>query len=391
MDFLNTEMIELASFQQIESSNKNELINACKLLKVKGYSKLNKPDLVQFVWISSDIGRQARITKKTAKQITDNKKAIQKNIQRSEVIKGHHPIRIDEIEKLIIDKELPLSIAVDTLFRSCESTFAKTTVAKNCTKRLKLILSEMVETLGNERIVEIIELWRQKVYALNYSRRSEEIASIKGFSKEAEGSLDTEKILDWVNTHISSNNPYELALALALSSGRRLSEIYGHTQFSIEGEFIKCEGLSKTKKRDEDRFDTKQKTAGIARIIPLIDKDVWMEAISRLPRNEPENRIRNSIPRLVSRHFPATLKEVGCDVNDSSKSVLSKFKDCRDFYAALIYSTASDMKSIRNPALVTQKIMGHRTKESTDYYFKFDVVVMESLKPSLDFYNDTLN
>lgn len=343
--------IALKSSEQIDSMTKAELHECAKTLGLKGYSKLNKPELVNLVFNASDILRQSYT-------IADsNYKASQKQkeFKSSEYI--------DKAEIFALLKKLSPQQYSDYLYNIFDNAIVRgdlkpSSVATNIKTALFNTLDEMLEDeiyhLSKETVIEIKEAVKERNRPYNFAKKELEKSRINEYAYKAEKSLNATPIIQWALKALDSTRHEWQALALSILSGRRMVEIYGTANYSLaDNGLIRIDGLAKKKKDSNDSCE----------FIPLCDAKKWLSVWENLEnKGKTPTQVNNTNARMVSRNYPYELKELGID----------KFKDCRDFYAGLGI-VAFKEAGYAMPEHFVMKIMGHESGESTKYYRKFDV------------------
>ena len=357
MNITTSKEIALMSLEQIKSLRVSDLKDCCKLLGLRGYSKLTKPLLIETLFNASDVERQAIVATKEESVTATEKKAQQAKIERREKMLSQHPINVIAINTLRDKKKLEPSAIASILFKVCCQFYADITVAKECTKKLNLILPKT--TLTQEEQKQIKETWGEQVYAMNFARKELEKTLLRSYALKAEKSINTEEVIDWAITNLYHKNRLIRGITLAILSGRRMVEIYGDTQYKLGDVGIIAEGVAKKSNAESD----------VCEFVPLCDRNEWLEALNGMEkRGYTKKQVNANISSEMSKKFPEDLKELGVE----------KFKDTRDVYAAIAYQTFQLV--VRDAIPFTKKVMGHNSQESTSYYHKFDCKPLDSLK-----------
>lgn len=362
---LPTTTLEIAALNEdrLSSMNKMELTHCCKLLGLRGYSKQKKGELVTRVFDASNIDRQMlleRDTQITSNQIAKAKEKTQKEIASRQVENVITATTIDGLNRKLNGDMVQIASVLHT---TCNKLYAPTTVAKNMTKKLKVVLPTTKLTQLEQ--IDLKKAWDKLVYAEHYAIKEREIIQNKMYSLEATKKIDTFALIDWAITHLDSTDNTCKGLALSLTSGRRISEIYGETTYRLGTVGIVAEGLSKKADNQKDSCE----------FVPLCDREKWLAAMDSFSEHgKTKLQVANSVSKLVSRHFPTSLKDLQ----------IEKFKDCRDVYAAIAYKTLGTL--VRDANIFVMTMMGHTNQSSTDYYRKYDCEPIESLKPTFKAY-----
>jgi integrase len=352
--------IILMSIQQINSLNKNVLLECCKMLGLRQYSKLCKSDLVRIIYDSTNIERSSlllsekEISEKLHKIERENKSIISDNAR------SDNPINLTNLRKFI-KQGLTTKMIAETFYNSCKmikftdkkgenkTGYEPLYIAKNCSRKLNDVLSESDLSYGQK--LEIKAFWDELVRPIHTARRLSENAHNHEISIKPEKTFNTENILQWAIENITSKSRYLKGLSLSIFSGRRMIEIYGNTEYSLNEDklTIFCQGLAKKKPEDNT-----------CNIVTLIDPNLWLESINNLEREYTPKQINNNISREMGKHLPDILKENG----------ISQFKDCRDFYATVVYQSLRSL-GVNEPLKFVSDLLGHNSLDGTLYYRRF--------------------
>ena len=359
----STYEIALLSREQMESKNKAELSILAKGLGLKGYSRLKKSELIDLVFNASDVMRQAIISDRLAKDDLEKEKARQKELEKYEDLNADNVFTARTIEnianKFKKDPQAPENTA-KILFDLClKQDYAKITIAKEQSKRLRLVLDDMLLNgkIDYEFKDRLYKEWNKQVKHIHVARRMEDEERVTGYAKEAEkviNSSATESAIKWALDNLHNDKRiYLQSIALSILSGRRMVEIHGDLATYSRGEVgVIITGLAK-KSTDDAR----------AEFVPLCDVDDFLETInSYSKRGYTSRQVNKNIGGSISKQFPDSLKDLG----------IEKYKDCRDFYAGVMYESFK-LAGAREPKVFTKHCMGHDSEEATNYYRKFQV------------------
>lgn len=358
MAFITETDIALKSELQIQSMTKGELIQCCKALGLKRYSKLGQSDLASLVYDASNVLRNSYVNAdKAYNQTLDEKEANKEDNFKSS----------DYISKAKIFnslKKLSPSQFVEYLYNVFDNAINRgelkpSSVATNIKTSLFKMLDEMLEDshyhLSKEVILEIKDEIRKHNKPYNFAKKDLEKERINQYAYKAEKTLEASPIIKWALTALDSTRHETQALALSILSGRRMVEIYGTSSYSLaENGLILINGLAKKK---DDSNDS-------CKFIPLCNSVKWLEVWKNLDhKGKTPTQVNSTNARMVSRNYPLELKDLG----------IEKFKDCRDFYAGLCIASFSNL-GYAMPEHFTMQLMGHESGESTKYYRKYEVI-----------------
>ena len=351
--------IALKTKLQLDSCTVGELKQYCKILGLRGYSKYRKSELVDLIFDSLAIERERLINIESNAQTLAESEKQRKAAIRKEIALKEHPINIDAVNNLYLqtnkksEKIYTTKDIANILFQLCKNQFVEITVAKNCTQKL---VATLPDTKLNElEQLKVLEAWKDNVRAINAARKIAELKANESYAKNAVKTLDTHKIIEWASLNINSENLYIKGLALALTSGRRMTEIF-NSEFSLGNIGIVMDGIAK------------KSTEGLScEFICLIDCKTWLKAHQSLELKQADKKKLRSLSKLFSRHFPASLKDLD----------IEKFKDCRDFYSGVLHRTFDQISEV--PIVCVKKNMGHDSESATVNYMKFKCDAIEDL------------
>lgn len=247
--------------------------------------------------------------------------------------------------------------------------YADSTVCKTQLKKLRNILAIVFTENPDSKD------WCDEVYkivkglAVPFSERvnKDSREKVEHYGEiETLRTLDGAKILKWATEIIDWTYDQEnlvrgwqkVSLALALTSGRRMDEIHGFTQYeALDDKTLKNKGLSK--KRDDDF---------ILESPCLVDAYKWVLVRNKLP--ESRLNLPNSIVNgVISSSMSATLKPTVYPLLD-----IEQYKDSRDFYIAYLIATVYDRRIHGSELNYAKALVGHESKKVTLSYQKLVVV-----------------
>jgi hypothetical protein len=207
--------------------------------------------------------------------------------------------------------------------------------------------------------------------------RMKELNKVKTIDEKIK--MHGDYVLDWavktIKIALSLENSkilrgwYELSLALAITSGRRMEEIHGETvhiskgitrYYSLEGNQVFISQLAKSDENTSFKF------------LPIgISSEDWLNGFNKLPDSAlklTEDKVNKTICTNIAKSLRK--KQVFKDLNFES------YKSSRDFYVA--YRIATEYQkgktNYNNEADFVQSIIGHDSKMAGLYYQKFVIV-----------------
>jgi hypothetical protein len=361
--YVSTYDIALLSREQISSKNKSELHILAKSLGLTGYSKFNKSELVTLVFNASNIVRDSIINESLQRADVEKEKALRKELAIFEALESDNIINVSTINNINNrcknDPNAPESVA-KVLYDLCQKqNYAQITIAKEQSKRLKLILDDMSDELTYEFRDRLYKQWIECVRHIHIARRIEDEARVLSYATKAERTIDaTESVIQWAMDNLHNDKRiYQQSIALSILSGRRMVEIHGDVSTYTKGNVgVIIKGLAKKSTDD-----------ATAEFIPLCDVDEFLDVInSYSKRGYSARQVNKNIGGTISKQYPIFLKDLN----------IEKYKDCRDFYAAVMYESFKFVGA-REPKTFVKKCMGHDSEEATNYYRKFDVKAFE--------------
>ena len=371
--YASTYNIALLSQEQLACKTKAELSIMAKTLGLTGYTKLNKPELSQLVYKASNVLRAAIINEQLKKDEVEKEKILRKHQNFLDESNADNVISVHSIEKVASqfkeNEQAPENTA-KVLYELCQRQgYAPITIAKEQSRRLRVIFEDnkLSEIFTYEFKDRLYQEWLNLTRPITVASRLEDEKRIQSYAIEAEKTIDaTEAIIQWAKDNLNNTKRiYLQAIAIGILSGRRMAEICGDAKFSEGKVGVIITGLAK-KKGDDAR----------AEFVPLCDVDEFLTAINKYPkRGYTPRQVNKNIGATISKQFPKYLKELG----------LEKFKDCRDFYGAVMYESFK-LAGAREPKTFTKYCMGHESEEATNYYRKFEVKGVEDLIPILKDY-----
>jgi hypothetical protein len=207
--------------------------------------------------------------------------------------------------------------------------------------------------------------------------RMKELNKIK--TSEEKIKMDGDYVLNWAVKTIKNalqlpnskilRGWYELSLALAITSGRRMEEIHGETvhiskgitrYYALEGNQVYISQLAKSDEKTSFKFT------------PIgVSSEDWFKAFNKLPDTAlglTEDKVNKTICTNIAKSLRK--KEVFEELNFES------YKSSRDFYVA--YRIAREYQkgitAYNNESDFVQSIIGHDSKMAGLYYQKFVIV-----------------
>jgi len=329
-----------------------ELRELCAFL-IPGARKLLKPALVQAILDISQPFREEKLKETIAVSQLMGTFDISIEFLHQGFSKGLAP---SEVSKVIISK-----------FESGDytaSTIAKTKMAQ-LRNLLKTLRYENPKTSqwSEELYKSVAEFAKQHHQSVNkgYAKTVEEYGTEETIIR-----VDGNKILNWAKDTINDafTKPdlkrgwAKVSFALALTSGRRMSEIHGYTQYTaLDENTLQSVGLCK--KEDKD----------YTHVAPcLVNAYIWVAVHNKLPENR-----RNQETHVVNQHIRKLLE-------DTLKNILPglglhSYKDSRDFYVSYLIATQYNPAIHLSEISYAKKLLGHESKKYTLSYQKMLVEV----------------
>jgi len=363
-----------------------------RLIKISGYSKevLFSMTVSQLRELGSwIIPRGKKLHDELAQTIYD---AGQVFIERRKAELNQKSIvssEFNELEKILINafmkhqnvqtliEDLAYDWIVIKKYKDSYIATSKYEKLKEAIQKVKYECKESIDFLNNFQTEFYKEVIKPRKDPMNkeYAKNINTVQTIEDKVK-----LDGDKILKWaidkIKTVLELPSPkvlrgwYELSLALAITSGRRMDEIHGETvhiskgisrYYSLDGDKIFINQLAKSPENTSFKFSP----------IGISCKE-WFDAHNKLPDTAllvTEDKVNKTISANISR----TLNGKGKTYETLG---ISCYKDSRDFYIA--YRVATEYKKgiteYNNESDFVQSIIGHDNKGSGHSYQKFVII-----------------
>ncbi|NJO98178.1 MAG: hypothetical protein HC764_21100 [Pleurocapsa sp. CRU_1_2] len=180
-----TTTIEIAALNKdrLSSLTKGNLIDCCKILGLKRYSKQKKDELVERVFEASDVDRQILLNKDMSianKHLAKSKEQAQRITSRRQEENVITATKINGLERQLNGDTMQIA---SVLHRICCKLYAPTTVAKNMTRKLKAVLPTTQLTLIQQS--DLKSAWDKLVYAEHYAIKERELLLNKDYARDA--------------------------------------------------------------------------------------------------------------------------------------------------------------------------------------------------------------
>ncbi len=325
---------------------------------IPNFRKMKKDEIIQALW---DIGENHR-----------NEMVRQRVVE----LKLMRDLGVEEkfFEQAYISKITPEQAAMLITDKWKSDGLADSTMAKTNPVKVRLQLEKMAnenlesKTWCDETIAFIKKLSKDlhravnKQYDVTMNEYGDEEHLIKVEGKKI---LDwAEDVIDWASNQDNlERNWHKVSFALALTSGRRMDEIHGHTQYDVLDEkTLIAVGLSK-----------KPTTDYTLESLCLVNAYKWLNALNKLPekrRNQDNGVVHNTIRKLIWDVVEPTAKGLG----------FRSYKDTRDFYATYIGDVVYDSDMPVTLMVFVRNMIGHESKKETLCYGKMKITDAKQLK-----------
>jgi hypothetical protein len=244
------------------------------------------------------------------------------------------------------------------------------TIAKTDSKRLRLMLEKVRVTHQDSSswCDEVYQQYREIIAPIDNKTNKEYSKTVENYgTPETTTTLDGKKILNWAKEIIEwaytqpnlDKGWQKVSLALALTSGRRMAEIHGTTQYeAVDSNTLRSIGLAK---KQEDDFALNS--------VCLVDAEKWLAVINKLPearRNQENSRVNALVRKLIEESLkPKIYKDLG----------IESYKDSRDFYISYLVTRDFPTSGFRSQLAFVKTIIGHEAKKQSLSYEKFIVTI----------------
>lgn len=383
----------MATRPQLANKIKTDKDIENRLIKISGYSK----DVIFAMTVSQlrELGafliKDARKKKhdELAQSIYDAGQAF---IQRRKLEISSKTVvsaEFNELESILFNafiKHKDVNTLVEDLAYDWKNikNYADSTIASTKPKELRLAIEKIKYEIKESS--EFFDEFYQTFYKIvikpikdeinqSYGQKINTIETIEDKIK-----LDGEIILNWainkIKTVLQLPNSkiqlgwYDLSLALAITSGRRMEEIHGETihiskgikrYYSLDGKEVFISQLAKSPENTNFKFT------------PIgVSSEDWFNAFNKLPDNAL-SLTEDKVNKIISTNISKSLKGKGKTYDLLG---ISCYKDSRDFYIA--YRVANEYKKgitkYNNESDFVQSIIGHDNKGSGHSYQKFVIV-----------------
>jgi hypothetical protein len=244
------------------------------------------------------------------------------------------------------------------------------TIAKTDSKRLRLMLEKVIITHPDSTnwCKEVYQEYRALISSIDNKTNKQYAKTVENYgTDETTRILDGKKILDWASDIIDwayvqtdlIKGWQKVSLALAITSGRRMDEIHGNTQYElVNANTIRSIGLAK--KEFED----------YALESPcLVNAEKWITVINRLPesrRNQPNSTVNGTIRKAIEESIKLKTRPL---------FGIETYKDSRDFYISYLVTRDFPTSGYRSQLAYAKTIIGHEAKKQSLSYEKFIVTL----------------
>jgi len=338
----------------LEAMSVAELRELGAFLIPKG-RKLKKPEFIQALL---DIAKPAKELQEInrAKYITSAIESLE--------LYGESDINIEFIQGTYRDGLSPEEVSIIIFEKLITGIYKDSTIAKTKMKQLRIILSALAIT--NEEVKKwtdkLYDLLRDQVSKYHHKTNKEYAQKVEEYgTPETIKHIKGNKVINWCNEVIEwaykqdslDRKWHKVSFALALTSGRRMDEIHGDTQYKVEDyQTLIAIGLSK---KSDDNYTHKSPC--------LVDANKWLAVLNKLPenvRNQENIRVNQTIRPAMSNSLKPIWDELG----------FKSYKDARDFYVS--YLIARDYKKTVDGSEINfaKKLLGHEAKKQTLSYEK---------------------
>lgn len=367
--------LKTAQLPQLQDLTVKELKAYAKELRIKGYSTARKSELISLVWNASAYLRLEYLEEqRLAEEAKDSATVRSSNFKSGSTLtlnminafwnetnqkyleneaakydyskqKNLHHWQKERINSFDCSKHLAGKIFS---YLTLTARHTMNTVIRRDTAQVQKLIK--CSDIPKELQEVVIREWKDILKPLY---EQDNLNKMIEASTVTVKTIPSKEILDFARTNLGSDNEYINALCLSLTSGRRMGEIYGEAKYNLfNDDIILVDGLLKKRGKLSDKTI----------FIPLVDAKDWLDALNKLPRNLDTKKINGSKAKLISRHFPVSLKDL---------QVL-KFKDCRDFYNSVIYDSLESELGRASAAKISSVCLGHRSVDlAVTVYAKF--------------------
>ena len=382
--YLNQNDIALKTIEQLRSHTKSDLAYFCKEIGIKGYSKLRKEELVQFVYEQYSNIRAVLINTIEKQEAVEQKQLAIQEANAIEDAQASKRVDSGTIEYLTITAKSYKNPPVENIYRHiAESVLAiyereGYSINYILTDLTKQFYKAVKEYKGSDKDKDLFyEACRREWILLMRPFRSanNEISFYKKLQYDSKPEIElgdaTEDVVQWAITNLKSDNYKSVGTAISILTGRRRGEVFGTTTFTVKDGMIYCEGLLKKATREESK----------AIIVPLYDPQAIVDAVNELEeygyRGLTKNQLRENISKCFGKSESRYLKDIG----------FQNYHKTRDFYAAYCHE-AFTLVGIHRAYLITSKTMAHKSLDTTEHYNKFGVkpVLSEELAERMTTY-----
>ena len=344
----DTKIAELAKYSQIalEGMTVDQLRGLLRGV-VLGFSSMNKSTLIENAIAVTNSYKQQSLVK-----IANALEAMGESDLSYAPIQACYlgDLNAKEAAKLIYD-------------RIMVQKHTDTTVAKTKPKQLRKILAKLklIEPQSQQWAEDLYQHFLNLIKPIadkvndNYTQTNES-RTVENFKR-----VDGDAIAQWAadvleyaaSDENSDSSWHKVSLALAITSGRRQSEIHGTTQYElVDSKTIRAIGLAKKKTEDyELEFQ------------PISDAETWLKALKNLPenrRNQDKSKINGTIRKAISDTIGSKINELG----------FSSYKDSRDFYINYHLDRNYNRQKHGAESTYVMRLVGHDNSKSALSYTK---------------------
>ena len=291
-------------------------------------------------------------------------------------------------ENLLIEQfaggKLPHQTAtlIDYLWRNPHSQYKKrpkeSTLSKTKPKQLRGLIQAII--MDNPNMIEWCDELYVEVKKLIQHEQKQVNRHYKKETRENYGNDETTRIvsctlvLEWAETTIKNmvsrqelrrGEWYLLSFALSLTSGRRMAELHGISEFPDNPLFYEL-------RKDKIFISQLAKSIEGKSLVfkTLIDSELWMNGYKLLPietKNQPNESVVN---KKFSRNIAKSPKfrQALLELN------LTQYKDARDFYISYMKQVECQDTDYGSSVAFARDAIGHTNKETSLSYDKFKLI-----------------
>lgn len=337
----------------LEAMTMNELRELGAFL-IPNARKLKKPEFINALLEISETFRQDKLRETIAALEVMGEKDISPEFISNCFVNG---IPANQVSKVFAD----LCIA---------DKHTDSTIAKTDSKRLRLMLDKVRNTQQDSSnwCDEVYQQYRTIIAPVDNRTNKEYSKTVENYgTDETTITLDGKKILNWATDIIDWAYQQEkldkgwqkVSLALAFTSGRRMDEIHGTTEYKVvDSNTVRSIGLAK---KESDDFALESPC--------LVDANKWVTVINNLPKNrrkQENSTVNGTIRKAIEDSIKLRVyPELG----------IKTYKDSRDFYISYLITRDFPTSGYRSQLAFVKTIIGHEAKKQSLSYEKFIVTI----------------